>query len=186
MLPPELNRIQKSSMQPTPKQIFCRDNGFFPNSVLPVLFYQNAINLKFFFAGAFLRKTFEKNKWYNSWEGGILTVNHFHSNTHEVLGVCKGQTMLLLGGENGHHIKIQKGDVIVIPPRVAHRNLGLEASVKRIGAYPDGRAWDLKYGEASDRPESDKNIAMVPLPEKDPLTGGFEGLPEIWGRLSAR
>jgi len=123
---------------------------------------------------------FENNNWRNTWQQGIYTYHHYHSTTHEVLCVCKGETLLLLGGENGITVLIQEGDVLVIPAGVAHINLGKENDVSCIGAYPDGRDYDMNFGKQGERPRTDHNIASLPLPQTDPVFGANDGLLQIW------
>ena len=88
-----------------------------------------------------------------------------------MLGVCKGETLLQLGGEQGVILFVQKGDVLVIPAGVAHINLGEENDVICVGGYPGGRDYDIKRGRKNERPRADKNIAAVPLPQTDPVFG---------------
>jgi uncharacterized protein YjlB len=167
-------------MNVSPIKFFCKDNGLFPNSRYPVLLYKNAMDLPYLFAAAYVKSLFDKNNWSNAWKSGIFTYNHYHSITHEVMGVYEGSTRLLLGGDNGHQVKIEKGDVLVIPAGVAHRNLGKENQVKCVGAYPDGRPYDMNYGRPEERPQTDKNISQIPIPSKDPLWGLEDGIPLIW------
>jgi uncharacterized protein YjlB len=87
---------------------------------------------------------------------------------------------LQLGGPEGPKIFIEKGDVLVIPAGVAHKNLGAKNSVSVIGAYPDGLDYDMNYGKPSERPLTDENIKRVPVPESDPVLGINEGLTKIW------
>ena len=63
---------------------------------------------------------------------------------------------------------------------MAHKNLGAENSVGVIGAYPDGREYDMNYGKPGERPCTDKNIKEVPVPESDPVLGISGGLTKIW------
>jgi uncharacterized protein YjlB len=162
------------------KKIYCVDDGIFPNNVLPVLLYKNVLKLPFLFPGDFIKNIFERNNWSNAWKAGIFTYHHYHSNTHEVLGVYKGKTKIVLGGESGNLIEIQKGDVLIIPAGVAHKNLGSENQVGIIGAYPNGKNYDIKYGRKDERPDADINIENVPIPETDPVWGAFLGVAKIW------
>jgi uncharacterized protein YjlB len=168
------------------KKIYCVDNGIFPNSVLPVLLYINVLKLPFLFSGDFIKKNFEGNNWSNAWKAGIFTYHHYHSNTHEVLGVYKGKTKIVLGGESGALIEIQKGDVLIIPAGVAHKNLGIENDVGVIGAYPGGKNYDIKYGRKDERPEADINIENVPIPATDPVWEASSGLIKIWSDISSK
>lgn len=167
-------------MNTQPEQYFVKDDGVFPNNRLPVLHYPKILDLPKLFPGAFVKKLFQENNWGNNWKQGIYTYHHYHSITHEVLGVCDGETLLQLGGEKGITLLIQKGDVLVIPAGVAHINLGKENDVTCIGGYPDGRDYDMNYGKPDERTKADHNIASVPLPETDPVFGKKGGLLEIW------
>ncbi|HSZ87036.1 MAG TPA: hypothetical protein VK787_13470 [Puia sp.] len=162
------------------KKIYCVDDGIFPNSVLPALLYRNVLKLPFLFSGNFIKNIFERNNWSNAWKAGIFTYHHYHSNTHEALGVYRGKTKIMLGGESGSMIEIQKGDVLIISAGVAHKNLGSENQLGVIGAYPGGKKYDIKYGRKDERPEADINIQNVKVPETDPIWGAFLGLVKIW------
>ena len=153
------------------RKYYLKDDGIFPNSKLPVLCYPNILSLPPLFAAASIRKLFRWNGWSNAWKNGIYTFHHYHSNTHEVMGVYKGETTLLLGGEHGIRLVIKRGDVLIIPAGVAHRNLGGESDVKCVGAYPNGIQYDMRYGKTEDRPAADLTIENIPKPEKDPVMG---------------
>jgi uncharacterized protein YjlB len=148
-----------------------KDDGTFPNSNLPVLIYKTALMLPEEHAAKIIEGIFKKNNWTNSWRNGIYDYHHYHSITHEVLGVYEGSTTVELGGARGITLLIEKGDVIIIPAGVAHRNVTPESNFKCVGAYPDGRDYDIKKGDPEDRPGADKNIKKVPLPELDPVYG---------------
>jgi len=163
-----------------PQQLFVKDDGIFPNNSLPILFYPGVLKLSKFFPAAAVKKLFQDNGWKNNWKQGIYTYHHYHSVTHEVLGVCKGETLLLLGGELGITVLIQQGDVVVIPAGIAHMNLGKENDATCVGGYPDGRDYDMNYGKPDERPKADNNIASLSLPVTDPVFGEKGGLLEIW------
>lgn len=130
-------------------------------------------------AGNYVKTLFGRNNWINAWKYGIYEYHHYHSTTHEVLGAYRGATTLLLGGDGGTTIGFEEGDVLIIPAGVAHKNLGKEKQVKCVGAYPEGRDYDMNYGRPGERPGTDGHIAAVPIPATDPLFGG-KGLTEIW------
>jgi Uncharacterized protein containing double-stranded beta helix domain len=148
-----------------------KDDGTFPNSGLYILIYKKALELPEKHAAQIVEDVFKKNNWTNAWKNGIYDYHHYHSVTHEVLGVYEGSTMVQLGGPDGMIQEVEKGDIIIIPAGVAHKNVGAENDFKCVGAYPEGRDYDIKKGDAKDRPEVDKNIKNVPLPEKDPVYG---------------
>jgi len=97
-----------------------------------------------------------------------------------VMAVIKGSSTLQLGGENGIHLKIEKGDVILIPAGVAHRNLGKEKDVICVGGYPRGKDYDMNYGKPEERPAADERIAQATIPRFDPVTGKPDPLNMIW------
>lgn len=147
------------------------DDGQFPNSALFLLIYRGAVNIPGDNGPAAIEELFDKNNWKNSWRNGVYDYHHYHSNTHEVLGVYDGSARLQFGGPKGIAENISKGDIIIIPAGVAHKCISAGNDFKCVGAYPDGRDYDIKKGEENDRPEADENIKAVPLPEKDPVYG---------------
>lgn len=155
------------------------DDGRIPNSRLPVLIFHAAIDPKRADADAF-EQLFESNGWPPAWRWGIYPFHHYHSTTHEVLGVAAGSARVLLGGPEGRALDISAGDAIVIPAGVGHKCLHASADFQVVGAYPPGRDWDLLKGEAGERPRADKNIASVPLPASDPVNGVSGPLGELW------
>lgn len=157
-----------------------KDEGIFPNSKLPVLLYKDVLDLPQLFPAAYIENLFKSNHWHNSWKSGIFTYHHFHSNTHEVIGCYKGKATLQLGGDHGTTISFEKGDVLIIPAGVAHKNLSEEDDVQCVGAYPEGRSYDMNYGKQGERPMVDNNIAEVPLPERDPVLGLKGGIERHW------
>jgi uncharacterized protein YjlB len=161
-----------------PEQIFLDDDGTFPNSRLPVLYYKGVLNIPLLFPATHVKHLFEKNNWLNSWDDGIFEYHHYHSITHEVLGIYEGGTVLRIGGDTGVKLRVEKGDVLIIPAGVAHKNLDGE-SVGVVGAYPDGRNYDMNYGKPGERPKTDENIKGVPVPATDPVFGN-QGLPPAW------
>lgn len=160
---------------------YISDDGMFPNNnVLPVLFYKSILTLPTFFPARGVRNLFKDNGWGNSWKDSIYDYHHYHSITHEALGVYKGKTKVQLGGEYGIELTLEKGDVIIIPAGVAHKNLTPKNKFKCVGAYPDGKDYDIKTGQQGERPETDENIKAVPIPLKDPVFGLKGELQKNW------
>lgn len=161
------------------KKVF-KDDGTFPNSILPALIYKGALILPEEHPEKIIEEIFKKNAWTNSWRNGIYDYHHYHSIAHEVLGVYEGDTVVELGGAQGDTQLIEKGDIIIIPAGVAHRNVTPESNFKCVGAYPGGSDYDIKKGEPGDRPGADKNIKKVSLPENDPVYGKTGVLINTW------
>ncbi len=68
----------------------------------------------------------------------MYSTSHFHSTSHEVLGIASGKARLCFGHEdNPKKIEevVQKGDVIVMPAGVSHRLLeDLEGGFSMVGS----------------------------------------------------
>jgi len=157
-----------------------KDDGVFPNNRLPLILYIGAINFSEGDGVSKVEKIFRTNHWGNSWRNGIYGFHHYHSTAHEVLGVYSGSAKVQLGGEQGQTFKIEKGDIVLIPAGVAHKNLGSSVDFRVVGAYPEGQSWDMNYGNEGERPVADENIKNVPLPETDPVFGKSGPVIELW------
>jgi uncharacterized protein YjlB len=157
-----------------------KDDGAIPNSRYPALLYHQVLELTGDDPASRVEELFAANIWTNSWRNGIYPFHHYHSTSHEVLGVYRGSATVRLGGEQGRDFTVQAGDVIVIPAGVGHKNLGASGDFGVVGAYPDGRQWDLLRGEPGERPKADQYIAALPLPANDPVYGADGPLRKIW------
>ena len=160
------------------------DDGTYPNSALPLLFYQAALPRGAADAEA-MEALFAANGWPPAWRASVFPYHHYHSTAHETLGVARGSSRLLLGGPEGSEFDVEPGDVIVIPAGVAHRRLDSSSDFLVVGCYPPGQNWDLLRGEADDRPRADHNIARVPMPSTDPVGGAGGPLLAHW-RMGTR
>jgi len=164
---------------PHPETLLFKDDGKIPNSKYPLLVYRNVFSGRGDAGATWLEKKFAGYHWTNSWRNGIYDFHHYHSTSHEVLGVYSGSALVHLGGEQGRKVEIHAGDIIVIPAGVGHKNLGSD-DLGIVGAYPDGRSWDINKGLPGERPRTDKNIAALPVPDNDPFLGSSEGLRQLW------
>jgi len=162
-----------------PDQFYFEDDGLVPNSKLPLLLYKNAFDARQEDGAVWLEKKFLANNWYNSWRNGIFTFQHYHSITHEALGIYQGEVLVLLGGDKGKKVEVKAGTVIVIPAGVGHKNLG-DNGLGVVGAYPNGMDVDVLRAKPSDRPQADNNIALVPKPDYDPFIGKGGGVLDAW------
>lgn len=155
------------------------DDGTFPNSRLPLLVRRGA--LSGMDAGA-VEARFAVHGWTGAWRNGVYPFHHFHSTSHEVLGCYAGRASVRLGGptERGVTLTFGAGDTLLIPAGVAHCNLGASADFGVVGAYPEGRRWDVLRGEPGERPAADVRIAALPVPGQDPLDGAAGPLRRLW------
>ena len=156
---------------------FLKDDGIIPNNPnLPVILYKQAIENPV----STMENLFNKNQWLNSWTNGVFDYHHYHSNSHEALGVIKGTATLMIGGENGVEVQIQAGDVVVLPAGTGHKRLHASSDFAIVGAYPEGKEYNTKYGKISERPEALEEISKVPIPKTDPVTGKEGPLLKEW------
>lgn len=174
----KFNKNAMSTTKLSPEKLYFKDDGKIPNSKLPLLIYRNALAADS--DAAKVMKNFEANNWTNGWDNGIYPYHHYHSTSHEVLGVYAGSAVLHLGGESGERIKVEAGDILIIPAGVGHKKLNASSDFAVVGAYPEGRDWDLLKGDPGERPTADNNIASLPIPKSDPLLGRDAGLTKIW------
>lgn len=145
------------------------DDGGIPNSPLPVLVHHDVREAS---EGAGpCEELFAANGWLGAWRDGIFPFHHFHSTAHEVLGIVSGRVMLMLGGPGGREFGVSTGDVLVLPAGTGHRYLGSSGDLLVVGAYPDGMSWDIRRGDPAEHDEAVANIAAVPLPRRDPVSG---------------
>ena len=158
-----------------------QDDGVFPNNAtLPLIIYQQAIELPEDDPALTIEQVFKANRWVNSWRNGIYDYHHYHSTAHEVLGISQGWVTVQLGGPQGITATLEKGDVVIIPAGVAHKHLESSKDFKCVGAYPEGQDYDTKYGKDGERPKADENIRNVPLPVLDPIHGKVGPLINSW------
>lgn len=166
--------------QPQPDKFYFKDDGSIPNSQNPLLLYRNVFSGRGDEGAKWLEETFAANNWKNSWRWGVYSFHHYHSISHEVLGVFSGSALLHLGGEKGEKVEVQAGDVMVIPAGVGHKCISHSNDFTVVGAYPNGTSPDMNKGKDDERPQVDRNIAAVLVPATDPLLGKEGGVPDIW------
>jgi uncharacterized protein YjlB len=155
----------------------------YPNNLkLPALYYKNVLDLKDN-PEEDVKALFASNGWVNAWTDGIFTYHHFHSKAHEVLAVISGDCMIQLGGDNGNIQKITKGDVLILPVGVVHKNVGASDDFLVVGAYPDGQEVDLN-GCTETTVDiiawTKENSHQVALPVKDPVFGESGPVVTLW------
>lgn len=159
------------------------DDGKLPNSNLPVIIYRGAIEPERADPARSFETVFSRNGWTNGWRDGLYSYHHYHSTSHEVLGVAKGRVTARLGGRDGDDFDLTAGDVLVVPAGVGHQRVQASADFLLVGAYPDGRDWDLirPYDEgAAEHDAAVRRIAALPTPALDPVQGPDGPLLRLW------
>jgi uncharacterized protein YjlB len=156
------------------------DDGRIPNNpALPVLVYRDVAEASR--GPAACEALFEGHGWGGSWQDGIFPFHHFHSVSHEVLGIVSGTAGVRLGGPQGRRIDVRPGDVLVLPAGTGHCREAASPDLLVVGAYPPGQeAYDLRRGEPGEHDEVRANIARVGLPAEDPVEGPDGSLLRLW------
>jgi uncharacterized protein YjlB len=159
------------------------DDGRLPNSRLPTLLYRSAIEPDPADPASAFERRFRQHDWSNGWRSVIYTFHHYHSNSHEVLGVARGSARLRLGGRMGRDFEVAAGDVIALPAGTGHQRISSSPDFLVAGAYPGGRDWDLikPYEAGAEIHDAAlMRIAAVPLPVFDPVAGAEGPLLRLW------
>jgi len=130
------------------------DDGRIPNHPdFPLLLYLDVLDLSGDDPAATVESVYGANGWEGTWRNGIFSYHHYHSTAHEVLGMAAGKAEVQFGGASG-----------------------------MVGGYPPGQECDLLRGRAGDRPAADRNIASVPVPDRDPIYGRDGPMQKHWAR----
>jgi uncharacterized protein YjlB len=158
------------------------DDGETPNNPrLPLVVYRAAVNL----AGAPdpaapFERAFARHGWSDGWRNGIHPFLHFHTATHEVLGIARGRATVEFGGAKGQVLTVETGDVVVLPAGTGHRRIAASGDLLVVGAYPRNASFDQKRPGQLDHEKAVSAIARVPLPEMDPVHGPEGPLMTLW------
>lgn len=159
-----------------PETLMLSPNGWVPNNpALPVLLYRRAVP-----AGDpdEIEETLRRNGWRPDWRDGVYPYHHYHSTAHEALACSSGDAELMLAGEDGRPMRIEAGDLLVLPAGTGHCRIRASDDFLLVGAYPQGQDWDVCRTEADSATLA--RIAAVPLPTGDPIDGPEGSLMQLW------
>lgn len=123
---------------------------------------------------------FEANGWPVSWHNGIYPFTHFHSLTHEALGIARGAARVQFGGEAGPIVAVRAGDAALLPAGTGHKLISADRDLLVVGAYPPGASYDLLRAGEKNGEAIRARIAAVPRPARDPVSGRPDPLHALW------
>jgi uncharacterized protein YjlB len=161
-------------------------DGETPNNPhLPVILYRSPVKLaKAFDPAAIFEVLFNGNYWGHSWRDGMYNYLHWHSGTHEVLGIVRGTLNAKLGGRGGRAVRLRVGDVVVLPAGIGHCRLAASDDLLVVGAYPEGSDYDEGRPRDAQYASALAMIDQVALPLRDPVYGEHGPLVDVWKRES--
>ena len=123
----------------------------------------------------------EANGWGGTWRWRVFDYHHYHPDGHEVLAVASGWAELMLGGPDGERVRVEAGDVLVLPAGTGHCQLEAGAGFEVVGAYPPGQEGvEIVRAERPYAPGTPARIKAVPMPTTDPIHGEGGPLMAAW------
>jgi len=171
-----------------PQVRYFLDDGIVPNHPRwPLVLYRRALIFPSnkFDAAATIDALFASNGWGRSWRDTIYDFVHYHSQSHEVLGVARGNCRIEFGGVKGRMFKLSIGDVAILPAGTGHRLIKASKNFLVVGAYPAEGTYD-ECTDSRDRIKAKRKIDKVKRPRMDPVYG-FQGpLLEKWQSRARR
>jgi uncharacterized protein YjlB len=165
-----------------PRLFRFKDDGETPNNPkLPLIVYRTPVNLRGHLdpAAAF-EELFAANGWKDSWRDGIYDFLHFHTRTHEVLGIARGTVRVAFGGTRGKVLELSAGDVAILPAGTGHKRLAASRDLLVVGAYPSSGRYDQPTPAEANHDKAITSIGKVRVPAKDPIYGKDGPLMRHW------
>ena len=152
--------------------LLSKAEGFPNNPKLALLVYRQALGETGNGVAGDVERLFESHGWGGTWRNGVYDYHHFHSNTHEALGVCAGRAKVQFGGPTGPIIAVEAGDVAILPAGTGHKRVEASQDFLVVGAYPAGHEqYDLLRGDPKEQQAAEQRVAKVPVPDSDPVYG---------------
>lgn len=158
------------------------DDGLTPNNPQwPLIHYRGAVKLDSRFdPAAIFEVLFDRHGWRQGWRDGIYDFLHYHSRTHEVLGIARGAVTIRFGGARGRNISLKAGDVIVQPAGTGHQRVRASRDLLVVGAYPAKSKYDECRATRAEHDRSLKAIVRTGRPRTDPVYGANGPLKTLW------
>jgi uncharacterized protein YjlB len=179
---PPPQQVEDCLRERKPHEFLFQDDGRIPNNPgLPFIHYRTPIDLpQQGDPAATFEELFQENGWGDAWRNGIYDYVHYHSNTHEVLGIARGHARVRFGGDKGREFDLRPGDVAILPAGTGHQALSASDDLLVVGAYPPDGKYDECTGSVEEHARALQSIPEVPLPTKDPVFGADGPLLRCW------
>jgi uncharacterized protein YjlB len=158
------------------------DDGLTPNHpAWPLIHYRGAVKFDSAFDPASIFEVlFDAHGWRDGWRDGVYDFLHYHSGTHEVLGIARGHVKVRFGGARGRNLELRAGDVIVQPAGTGHQRISASRNLLVVGAYPSGSPYDECRATRPDHDRALGAIARTRPPRTDPVYGAKGPLKLLW------
>jgi uncharacterized protein YjlB len=158
------------------------DDGDVPNHPRwPLIVYSQAIAPETLATSEYaFDELFARNGWPVDFRNGIYPFTHYHSNTHEVLGIARGEATVQFGGKSGKILTARAGDALLLPAGTGHKRISSNPDLLVIGAYPPGSKYDLMRSGEFDKIGIRARIAKVAKPSTDPVSGAVGAMTKLW------
>jgi len=148
------------------------DDGAIPNNPhWPLTVYSAAFAPGSAGLAELFERRFQSNGWGSCWRNGIFQFPHYHSTTHEVLGIAGGHARVRFGGTKGIMLNVSRGDAVLIPAGVGHERIAMSSDLLVVGAYPAGFSPDVLGPNTPDYQTVLARIHSIPRPHLDPVQG---------------
>lgn len=159
-----------------------KDDGLTPNNPhFPLIHYRGVVKLdEAFDPAAIFEVLFDSHGWRDGWRDGIYDFLHWHSRTHEVLGIARGCAVARFGGARGRDIALKAGDVIVQPAGTGHQRISASKDLLVVGAYPAGSSYDEMHSAKVEHDRALRDIEKARAPRTDPVYGRKGPLTSLW------
>ena len=171
----------------TVERIFLEGDGTFPNNAAwPVLLYRQVFDEARDGDGAELLMA---NGWSRPWAWGVFSYHHYHSTAWEALLCVSGAADVQFGGPRGPVLTPAKGDLVLIPPGVAHKQGRSEGGFLLLGSYPTHEGCstpDADTVRGAPTPQQAASIRACPPPLLCPRWGAWTPWDGGLGRLLRR
>mmetsp|Transcript_8370 Transcript_8370/g.14066 ORF Transcript_8370/g.14066 Transcript_8370/m.14066 type:complete len:212 (+) Transcript_8370:67-702(+) len=166
------------------ERFFLDSDGTFPNNRnQPLLLYQGVYEEARDGDGSALLM---RNGWSQPWAWGVFTYHHYHSNAWEALLCVRGEADVQFGGPSGPFLRAAVGDLVLIPPGVAHKQGASSGGFLLLGSYPVHAGCPTPHADTVCKAptlQQAENIKSCPVPlhcprwgAKPPWEGGFNRL----------